>query len=174
MRPNASPKRGRGRSGGGGGGGRRYNNNSANRSYDSNGPDVKVRGTPMHIYDKYQSLARDASSAGDRIAAENYLQHAEHYYRIVSAANAQQQARNTNDNSNGQHPTNGSANADGNLPVDGIATGVMHAADDGDAPEAESRPAKADFVAVEGPTADEGETSDAAVDAADEATQPGN
>jgi len=72
----------------GGGGGNSYN---PNRSYDSNGPDVKVRGTPAHIYEKYLQLARDANTQGDRVMAENYLQHAEHYFRILSAAQAQQQ-----------------------------------------------------------------------------------
>ena len=84
MRQNSSSRRGRGRSNG-----RRGNPNNANRVYDSNGPDVKVRGTAAHIYEKYQSLARDASSSGDRIAAEAYYQHAEHYFRLLMA---QQQA----------------------------------------------------------------------------------
>jgi hypothetical protein len=61
----------------------RRQQNPVNRSYDSNGPDVRVRGTASQVYDKYQALARDAMSAGDRVVAENYLQHAEHYYRIV-------------------------------------------------------------------------------------------
>lgn len=72
-------KRSRGRS--------RKSGNQLSRQMDSNGPDVKIRGTASHIFEKYQSLARDAGSAGDRIMAENYLQHAEHYYRVVRAAN---------------------------------------------------------------------------------------
>lgn len=63
--------------------------NQLNRSYESNGPDVKIRGTASHIADKYVQLARDAQSSGDPIAAENYLQHAEHYYRIVAASQPQ-------------------------------------------------------------------------------------
>src|SRR6202008_2499812 len=63
--------------------------NPLTRSYESNGPDVKVRGTAAHVADKYMTLARDAQSSGDTVAAENYLQHAEHYYRIVMAAQAQ-------------------------------------------------------------------------------------
>ena len=59
------------------------------RTYESNGPDVKVRGTALHIAEKYVQLARDAQSSGDRVQAENYLQHAEHYFRIVNAAQAQ-------------------------------------------------------------------------------------
>lgn len=65
--------------------------NPLTRSYESNGPDVKVRGTAMHVAEKYMTLARDAHSSGDPVAAENYLQHAEHYNRIVMAAQAQQQ-----------------------------------------------------------------------------------
>ena len=63
--------------------------NPLTRSFESNGPDVKVRGTAAHVAEKYMSLARDAQSSGDPVAAENYLQHAEHYYRIVMAAQAQ-------------------------------------------------------------------------------------
>jgi hypothetical protein len=61
----------------------RRQQNSVNRSYDSNGPDVRVRGNASQVYEKYQTLARDAMSSGDRVMAENYQQHAEHYYRIL-------------------------------------------------------------------------------------------
>ena len=74
-------KRSRGR-------GRRPQNNH-NRAFDSTGPDVKIRGTAAHVYEKYLQLARDAGSAGDRVMAENYLQHAEHYYRILMAQGPQ-------------------------------------------------------------------------------------
>ena len=63
--------------------------NAISRNYESSGPDVKIRGTAMHIAEKYSSLARDAMSSGDTVAAENYLQHAEHYNRIIMAAQAQ-------------------------------------------------------------------------------------
>jgi hypothetical protein len=63
--------------------------NPLTRSYESNGPDVKVRGTAQHIAEKYSQLARDAQSSGDPVAAENYLQHAEHYYRIILTAQEQ-------------------------------------------------------------------------------------
>src|SRR3954469_24135945 len=63
--------------------------NPLTRSYESNGGDVKLRGTALHIAEKYVQLARDAQSSSDRVAAENYFQHAEHYYRIVAAAQAQ-------------------------------------------------------------------------------------
>ena len=63
--------------------------NPLSRSFESNGPDVKIRGTASHIAEKYVTLARDAASSGDRVAEQNYLQHAEHYFRIVAAAQAQ-------------------------------------------------------------------------------------
>jgi len=53
--------------------------------FDSNGPDVRIRGTAHQVCEKYLTLARDAASAGDRIVAENYLQHAEHYQRIINS-----------------------------------------------------------------------------------------
>jgi hypothetical protein len=77
-------KRQRGRNRGGGGGGKPQHN--ANRSFDSNGPEgIKVRGAAQGVFEKYTQLARDAASAGDRVLAENYLQHAEHYFRTVRA-----------------------------------------------------------------------------------------
>lgn len=102
MRPGQQNKRGRGRgnSGGGSGGGgnnngnfNRKGSNPLTRTFDSSGPDVKIRGTAQHIAEKYATLARDAQSAGDRVMAENYLQHAEHYNRIIAAAQAQMQER---------------------------------------------------------------------------------
>jgi hypothetical protein len=60
------------------------------RSYESNGPDVKIRGNAQHVAEKYLQLARDAHTGGDPVAAENYLQHAEHYFRIIAAAQAAQ------------------------------------------------------------------------------------
>lgn len=75
--------------------GRKPGNNN-NRNFESNGPDVKIRGNASHICDKYMQLARDAMSSGDRVMAENYYQHAEHYLRIVQANQAQQQKRDDN------------------------------------------------------------------------------
>ncbi|NKB78337.1 DUF4167 domain-containing protein [Ochrobactrum daejeonense] len=63
--------------------------NPLSRNYESNGPDVKIRGNAQHIAEKYATLARDAQASGDRVMAENYLQHAEHYNRIIMAAMAQ-------------------------------------------------------------------------------------
>ncbi|MGE0239857.1 MAG: DUF4167 domain-containing protein [Parvibaculaceae bacterium] len=93
MRPGQHNKRGRGRNrrhngGGGGGGG---GGNPLNRVYESNGPDVKVRGTAQTVADKYLQLGRDAQVSGDIVMAESYYQHAEHYLRILAAAQAYQQ-----------------------------------------------------------------------------------
>lgn len=105
MRPGPNNKRSRGRGrgkhqggggGGGGGGGQRHSSSHAtqdqvfniHRTIDSNGPDIKIRGNAHHIYEKYLQLARDANSSGDRVMAENYLQHAEHYYRLIMAYQA--------------------------------------------------------------------------------------
>jgi hypothetical protein len=106
MRQGQQNRRGRGRS--------NNNNNSNNnghqnrkgqnpltRSFESTGPDVKLRGTPAHIAEKYIMLARDAQSSGDPVLAENYLQHAEHYNRIIMAFREQQIAQGGGDVQNG-------------------------------------------------------------------------
>jgi len=77
--------------GGGGGGGGGGNVHNPNRTFDSSGPEVKIRGSAANVYEKYLQLARDANASGDRVMAENYLQHAEHYYRIMAAQQAQMQ-----------------------------------------------------------------------------------
>jgi hypothetical protein len=103
------PQHGGGGGGGGGGGNSSGNNGGGfnpNRTYDSSGPEIKIRGSASHVYEKYLQLARDANSGGDRIMAENYLQHAEHYYRIMAAAAAQQAqyaAQQAAQNPQGQH-----------------------------------------------------------------------
>jgi len=82
--------------------GRNYGNNTSrnrqqtphrSQSFDSNGPNVKIRGTPHQIFERYIALAREASSSGDRVAAENLYQHAEHYFRVMNAANEGQPNR---------------------------------------------------------------------------------
>jgi hypothetical protein len=90
MRPQ---KRSRGRNGGGnpfhngqnrgGGGGPRPPHRS--QTFDSNGPNVKIRGNAYQVFERYLALAREAQSSGDRIAAENFYQHAEHYFRVMNA-----------------------------------------------------------------------------------------
>jgi hypothetical protein len=80
VRQGQQNRRGRGRNNN-----RKGHHNPLSRSFESNGPDVKIRGTPAHIAEKYMALARDAQSSGDPVLAENYLQHAEHYSRIIMA-----------------------------------------------------------------------------------------
>ena len=87
MRPNHQKNRMRGRNRGGGGGGK--GPNPLTRSYESNGPDVKVRGTAQNIAEKYLQLGRDAQATGDHVQAESYFQHAEHYFRLIAAAQEQ-------------------------------------------------------------------------------------
>ncbi|WP_395663833.1 DUF4167 domain-containing protein [Aestuariivirga sp.] len=122
MRPthknrNRNRHRSGGGSGGGGGGG---GGNPLSRVYESNGPDVKVRGTAQTVADKYLQLGRDAQSSGDIVMAESYFQHAEHYLRIVSAAQAynqqsQQQYRRPEDEFDDEdledHPENAAQSA---------------------------------------------------------------
>ena len=93
MRPNQNMKRSRGQ--------RRKQGPNVNRALDSTGPDVKIRGTAAQIYEKYSQLSRDAQSAGDRVKSENYLQHAEHYYRIMKSMQA---AAQPNQNQPAQQP----------------------------------------------------------------------
>ena len=116
MRQGPSNRRARGR---GSNSGRRSSIPNRNQTFDSNGPDVRIRGTAFQVNEKYQALARDASASGDRIMAENYLQHAEHYYRIIASINEaqnqsqQQQAdgrdgnRHRDGNRDGGHRENG-------------------------------------------------------------------
>jgi hypothetical protein len=106
-------KRSRGR------GRRPQNNNNPNRTFDSSGPEIKIRGSAAHVYEKYLQLARDANSAGDRVMAENYLQHAEHYYRLMSAAQAQQQQQQQYQGQQGQH--GGQPNGNGRAQPNGEA-----------------------------------------------------
>lgn len=83
-------------------GNHRKSQNPLTRVYESNGPDVKIRGTASHIAEKYIQLARDAQGSGDPVAAENYYQHAEHYFRLIAAA--QEQFRQQNPYYNQQQP----------------------------------------------------------------------
>jgi hypothetical protein len=96
VRQGQQNRRGRGRNN------NRKNHNPLTRSFESNGPDVKIRGTPAHIAEKYLTLARDAQSSGDPVLGENYLQHAEHYNRIIMAYREQLQQPGELPNGNGQ------------------------------------------------------------------------
>ena len=97
MRPGQN-KRSRGRNGGGGGGGPPHSGGGPPRhdnrprlpnriqTFDSNGPSVKIRGNAYQVFERYVALAREAQTSGDRVAAENLYQHAEHYFRVMNAA----------------------------------------------------------------------------------------
>ncbi len=102
------------RSGGGSGGGGgpiRHQSGSGtiplnrNHTFDSSGPDVRVRGTAQQLFEKYLQLGRDASSGGDRVLAESYFQHAEHYFRILNAINQAQAGGPTPQNGQPQRQT---------------------------------------------------------------------
>ena len=135
MRPGQQNKRGRGRgsnnnNNNGGGGNNNFNRKGGNpltRTYDSSGPDVKIRGTAQHIAEKYAALARDAQSSGDRVIAENYLQHAEHYNRIIATAQAQMQERFQRDDRGEYNAADADADdMDGNDGDDGVVASQQH------------------------------------------------
>jgi hypothetical protein len=103
------------RSGGGGGGGgsggaiRHHSGGGVplnrNHVFDSNGPEIRIRGTAQQLFEKYLQLGRDATSSGDRVTAEAFFQHAEHYFRILNAMNqAQQQGQPSGQGQQQQHP----------------------------------------------------------------------
>ena len=96
----------RGGGGGGGGGGIRHHGGgiplNRNHVFDSNGPDLRIRGTAQQLFEKYLQLGRDATGAGDRVMAESYFQHAEHYFRILNAMNQAAQQQQGMQQQNGQ------------------------------------------------------------------------
>ena len=107
---------------------RQRNRNGSNRRggqqkmqvFDSNGPDVRIRGT-AHQVTEYLTLAKDAASSGDRTLAENYLQHAEHYQRIINSwvqeETSNQDAKQTDDGNSKKSSQKGSSDADLSLPA---------------------------------------------------------
>ena len=122
--------------------------NPMSRNFESNGPDVKIRGNAAHIAEKYSALARDCLSNGDRVIAENYLQHAEHYNRIVAAAQQQSEARaaeiaaknaqNEAENQNGENADAVATNGKGD--VEEKANGKAEAVSENDNVEADAAP----------------------------------
>jgi hypothetical protein len=102
--------------GGNNGGGFRNQQNgiplNRNHVFDSSGPEMRIRGTAQQLYEKYQQLARDASSNGDRVTGESYYQHAEHYFRIISAINQAQ-----------GHPAQGQVNGQNGQPYQNAGQG---------------------------------------------------
>lgn len=144
MRQGSNSKRPRGKGGNRGGGGAR---NVLTRSYDSNGPAGRVRGNPHQVLEKYLSLARDAQ-ADDPILAENLLQHADHYFRVIAEAGGNRQRRDENRREDGHDQAEESNQRSAQRPVDGHAgneaangsdgNGSREAADDGAGNRAEA------------------------------------
>jgi hypothetical protein len=139
----------RGGAGGGGGGGSGGGGNpirhhgggtplNRNHVFDSNGPDLRIRGTAQQLFEKYLQLGRDATSASDRVMAESYFQHAEHYFRILNAMTqaAQQGQQNGGQQQRRPQGNEGSAlegNGESDSDDEGQPAGV------GDQPGGESR-----------------------------------
>jgi len=115
MRQGPNTRRSRGR------GPRKPHISAKQQTFDSNGPDVRVRGNAYQVLEKYLAMARDATSAGDRIAAENYLQHAEHYYRLINA-NTDHHGQNGRARPMGRPDPNGH-DAHGGMPAGAAARG---------------------------------------------------
>ncbi len=110
--------RGGGQGGGGGGGGGVIRHHSTgggipmnrNHVFDSSGPDLRIRGTAQQLFEKYLQLGRDASGSGDRVMAESYFQHAEHYFRILNAMQQAQQQQTQHQGGQPGGPPNGYQN----------------------------------------------------------------
>ena len=123
--------------GGGGSGGIPLNRNHV---FDSNGPDVRIRGTAQQLSEKYLQLGRDATSGGDRVMAEAYFQHAEHYFRILNAMNqAAQQGQQQGGPRRPQYQGNGEDGGQGPGPGD-AEEGETRASGMGDQPESREIP----------------------------------
>jgi hypothetical protein len=107
---------------GGGGGIRHHGGNipmNRNHVFDSNGPDMRIRGTSQQLFEKYLQLGRDATSSGDRVMAESYFQHAEHYFRILNAMNQAAQQNGQAHQQNGNPPRRQyNGNEEGGQPGD--------------------------------------------------------
>ncbi len=114
---------------------RRQGGNPSNRVFESNGPDVKVRGTAQTVADKYLQLARDAVSAGDIVMSESYFQHAEHYMRIIAASQAQQQQQQQQRQQESAPPAGGNGSDQPEIPGTGPQPASEAATGTGDQPE---------------------------------------
>ena len=108
-----------------------------NHVFDSNGPDLRIRGTSQQLFEKYLQLGRDATSGGDRVMAESYFQHAEHYFRILNAMNqaAQQGQQNGQQQAGPRRPYGEEAGQPSNEPDEAERAPGM-----GDQPEAREIP----------------------------------
>ena len=118
-----------------------------NHVFDSQGPDLRLRGTAQQLFEKYLQLGRDATSSGDRVGAEGYFQHAEHYFRIMGAMQAAQQQNGQGGGPNAgpqyrrQHGMqDGSHDPDDDLDVDTPGTGEQPSSEMRDIPIAAAPP----------------------------------
>ena len=144
--------------------------NVQNRVHESAGPEGKVRGTPQQIIEKYTLLARDAQTAGDRVTSENFLQHAEHYIRLLNAAQAQMEERRAQ-----ERDSRGDADGDQNQHDgrgDGDGDGDDHDSGRRDAPRGDRGRKADDALATFGGEDDAGpvETPESGARSADRAT----
>jgi len=122
---------------------RRRQGSNPNRALDSNGPEVRIRGTANQIYDKYITLARDATTSGDRIKGESYLQYAEHYFRLIRLQQPAQPLHQSNQPQQAQNEgaaeqpalDNGEENKGGRRDDVGRRNGAGSAANQSDRPE---------------------------------------
>jgi hypothetical protein len=144
---------GGGGGGGSGGGGGQYRSAATsgghqpmnrNHVFDSNGPDMRLRGTAQQLFEKYLQLGRDATGAGDRVMAESYFQHAEHYFRILNAMSQAQQQREGGPPQQQRRfqngPEQGEAEGGDQPEMNGHANGHVHDADpDQDSPPPDQR-----------------------------------
>lgn len=149
MRQGQNPKRSRGR-----GNNNRRNVPARHQTFDSNGPNVRIRGNAFQVHEKYLALARDASASGDRIAAENYMQHADHYFRIINVDNDEDghgRARHQGQRHDGR-PGNSRDSEDGfDHAADAAESGPSKTGDGATQPvAAESRPAEPEVDSANG------------------------
>ena len=164
--PNNRRSRGRGNSG-------RGNRPQRNNNFDSSGPDLKVRGTAQQVVDKYQALAQEAATAGDPVKAENYYQHAEHYYRVLSAnggSDNRQDQQQRDNNRNNQNNNNSEQNAANGARKDDI-NGHGQVVTEATAAEAKSKP-EAGVIEIGNGSTEAAKTDEAVVERIEVVQEP--
>jgi len=149
MRQGQNPKRSRGR-----GNNNRRNVPARHQTFDSNGPNVRIRGNAFQVHEKYLALARDANASGDRIAAENYMQHADHYFRIINVDNdddAHGRTRHQGQRHDGRAGNSRESDEGFDHAPDAVESGHSKTDDGATQPAAaESRPADPDVASANG------------------------
>ena len=138
----------------GGGGGTGAAPLNRNHVFDSIGPDLRVRGTAQQLFERYLQLGRDATSGGDRVAAEGYFQHAEHYFRILNAMNLAQQGQPQGPGQGqgqGQSPQQRRYNSDDETPQLGTDASAAIEAELASAPGTGDQPEARDIPITAGP-----------------------